>query len=409
MNTQTIEALAPVLQKHLDNEVVDVLFSRCVLYDKLEENVGATAFGNNKLEIAIRTARTGAVGGYKQDSDIPAFNAKHDKAVASIKMITGRYTADERLLQQVQNKNTSAIVTYIDEQKETLGEQYKRTLQSMIYGDASEDQAARTLGVVAADVPAGLVVTIEGEDDRDMTEHITPGMHVQIGSITRIVDEIVDGETFTVTANIPTTTVEAGDVIRQVSEDGELTEDVTGLKTIIDDGNTYLGIDRTQKSWFKSQVENGGNVTTTNVEGKLRDLKLKQDKFRKKGEDMMLITNQSGWRTYSDAMINDRQFVKPEDGKYNGGVKALYLDGYDAQLILDYDAPTNEIFGILPSALSWGTQGDLGKKMFHLDRGGAIFRPINKRTSYEVITGMFLELYSRNPRALGKLEDITWA
>lgn len=191
-----------------------------------------------------------------------------------------------------------------------------------------------------------------------------------------------------------------------------------GIQSIIDDSNTFLGIDRTAsgKGYWKSVVkDNGGTqraLTNALIHELLNGMARRATAGRQPaGKDYCAFGSYGVWTAYHETMTPGLRYTLADSPDIGWG-KGLEMMGL--MLYKDIHAPKNGIWVVhKPSVQFVHAKHEKGGLLKFLDRGGDIWfqgnaasGPGHSAQVFAYLTGM-LGMSCKRPRNHGVLKDIT--
>lgn len=237
------------------------------------------------------------------------------------------------------------------------------------------------------------------------------------------IDSTVEASS-TVTASIDTGGAAAGDYIvtyhpgtaAYASGGAFVSPEFDGLLALIDDGNTYMGLDRSSiQQWRATVLDNSGTLRDIS-ENLVHELMNKVARRSERGilvpSDYCGLADPGTWTSYHNLMSTGIRYTvseKPDIGW--GGRQSLSMDG--VPLYKHGQSPRNQILLVHKDSVGFvGPKHDTSSIVTFLERNGSIFFQqtasagqgyADKTIAY--ITG-WMGMHSERPRNHGRLDDL---
>jgi hypothetical protein len=176
-----------------------------------------------------------------------------------------------------------------------------------------------------------------------------------------------------------------------IFNDGTSSSQVVGLRAIIDDNNTYGGIDRSTYSWAQAQLD---STTTTFSIAALQALA--GDCTVDTEVPTVYVTTQAIYNRYFNSLQPQQRFM--DDSSAKAGFKSLMFSG--APFIVDHKAPANYLAALNEEYL---------KLVIHQDENFR-FRPFQEESRQAVkVARIFFAgaLVCSNPRLQGAMDALS--
>ena len=227
-----------------------------------------------------------------------------------------------------------------------------------------------------------------------------------------------------ITCSIDTGGAAAGDLITLYHPAGfavggsYVSPEMDGLLAIVDDGNTYMGLNRATASlafWRSTVDDNGGtlrDLTDNLIDGFLNKVGRRSDRGMVTPNDYIAIADPGTWTSYERLMRNGIRYTVSETPDTGwGGREWLPMNG--VKLYKHQGAPRHQIMLVhKPSVKFVGPKHDTNSIFKYVERGGSIFFQGNAATGaghsdkvYAYIAG-WLGMMTDRPRNHGRLDDL---
>jgi hypothetical protein len=189
-----------------------------------------------------------------------------------------------------------------------------------------------------------------------------------------------------------------------------------GLLALIDDGNTYMGLDRSSiQQWRATVVDNSGTNRDI-TENLVHELMNKTGRRSQKGvllpSEYCAIADPGTWTAYHNLMSTGIRYTISESPDIGwGGRQSLSMDG--VPLYKHFQAPRNQILLVHKDSVGFvGPKHDTSSIVEFLSRNGSIFfqQTASSGQGYADKTIAYIQgwmgMYSERPRNHGRLDDL---
>jgi hypothetical protein len=194
-----------------------------------------------------------------------------------------------------------------------------------------------------------------------------------------------------------------------------------GLLAAIDDGNTYLGLNRTTAAlafWKALVLDNSGtarDLTEALIDEFLNKVERRSDDQMLNRNDYCAITDPGTYTSYLNLMRSGIRYTVSETPDIGWGGR-MYVPMNDVKLYKHHGAPRRQIMLIhKPSIKFVGPKHDTSSIVKYVDRGGSIFfqQTASSGQGYAdkviaMIAG-WIGMYTDRPRNHGRLDDLNMA
>lgn len=232
----------------------------------------------------------------------------------------------------------------------------------------------------------------------------------------------INESTNTITLSGASTGAASGDLIVTYSPAGFASggsfasPEFDGLLAMIDDGNNYLGIDRsTVAQWRATVLDNSGTLRDL-TDNLTLDLVTKVGRRSESGmitpSEYCAIADPGVWNAYHNLMAPGIRYTIGEKPDIGWGGRA-FLPMHDVPLYKHFQAPRHQILMVhKPSVGFVGPKHDTSSIVTFMERGGSIFFQANASSGaghadkvFAYITG-WMGMYTERPRNHGRLDDL---
>ena len=225
----------------------------------------------------------------------------------------------------------------------------------------------------------------------------------------------------TITASVDTGGAAAGDVVVTYHPAGYGTgtftsPEMVGLLGMIDDGNTYLGIDRTSvQQWQSTVVDNSGtlrDISETLVHQLCNKVARRSESGMLSASSYCAIADPGVWTSYHNLMSNGIRYSVSETPDIGwGGREYIPMNG--VPLYKHIYAPRHQILMVDKSAAGFvGPKFDTSSIVKFIEDGGSVFYRKNASSGQGyadavlmMIAG-WIGMYTERPRNHGRLDDL---
>lgn len=292
----------------------------------------------------------------------------------------------------------------------------KNDMSRQVFGQAVTVNGALATGVIAtlsADPGTGTTLTFANEDESVM-RHFFPGMLIAVidpstGSVRtdssslEIVSVNKSARTVEVSASVHTS-IAQGDVVVRASSDGgnSLGEEIDGLRYIINDSQTYAGINPATNDVWKS-VSVGS--TSTGVSEVIFDEAVEAVETDGSGDSPELFVAEFVQRRKLASLLQAQKRYDGRDTTLTSGWKGLSLAR--GTLVADRYCPTTYFFGIHRPELQKFVGLDF---QWDEDDGQVLYKALDGSDAVEARFKGYVQLAAtvRNCHVVGRLSNPTF-
>ena len=235
------------------------------------------------------------------------------------------------------------------------------------------------------------------------------------------VDGIVES-TNVLTLSVDAGGIAAGDVIVTYHPAGYasggnfVSPEFDGLLALIDDGNTYMGLDRASISQWRATVLDASGTNRDISENLVHELMNKTGRRSQKGmltpSEYVAIADPGVWTAYHNLMATGIRYTISESPDIGwGGRESLSMNG--VPLYKHFQAPRHQILLVHKDSVGFvGPKHDTSSIVEFLSRNGSIFfqQTASSGQGYADKTVAYIQgwmgMYSERPRNHGRLDDL---
>lgn len=417
MNNLAYDTFEPGLNGQLEKDP-----STYSLFKKSSRGVeGRTA------KVKLLTGRSLGIGNIAEGGDYPAAgdptSAEASITLAEVAAVLEFTTFEAALLRSKSAAAEDTVMLKMEDLKDTV----KRDLirQSTMDGTARLARCTAAAGVNV--VPLASTTTNQVDRDRDLWLHPGAMLIDFVDSVTGTAIANGTGREITVfdppytsitvsgAANLtPTATtviVRSGNVLGG----GTYTSrEFPGLLGIVEDGNTYMGINRatgTNSFWRSTVLDNAGVLRplSTALVQQLRN-RIGRQGNPPTAPDWCFMANQGVWTAYAELLTPQVRYKQME--KLDMGWPAL--DVFGTPFYQDIHFARSQMFGLHKPSIEWKTAKHARRNIFQFqDDDGSVFRMKpgtaagRYAASYQAHLDGFATIVSNRPNLHGRLDDLS--
>lgn len=369
--------------------------------EKSSEGVTSTV-GGRYVVFPIHTRRNAGLGARREMETLPTpGNQGTAAARVSLAYEYGGVQLSGPTLKLVET-NAQAFVSALDLEMNGLKRDLAKDCNRQVYGDGSG-----SVGAVETDDT--------GTNDIELTsvQYVQLGMKVDIISGTtlgnlnptvvasnRVVTGIntstnvitLDGATF----NVSNTD---GDIL---TRHGSVNREWYGFKNIVG-VDEFLNIDPADEPQWMSHIHGASGVNRSLTE--LLMITLADDIYTSGSYPTVLFTSLGVRRAYYNILKTERRSVNTQEFKGGFSGLAFTTDNGDIPLVVDIDAPSNEILFLNENEVKLYREGDWS----WMDMDGSKWIRVDGKDAYQATMFQYSQLGTHRRNAHGRLEDITEA
>lgn len=357
--------------------------------------VGAYDFKNNTWYITIRNGRV-ATAGIPVAGTVNYGQLATNQGNISPVITTGAFQMPKSVLNY---KDAGAIVKPLTESMSSVVNSLSMDLNRQCYGDGSA-----TLAVVAASGTSTTVtlkprvtVSTRYNGDINLEDYFPVKTYVKVGS--NAVAQVSSSSRNAVVLDATQTLVADTSVLKYNGDGTALSQELTGLQTIVDDTDSYAGIDpATDGSW--ASYEDNNSSTARTMANTITAMNKAFMRTCKVGKGDSLFMNITAAQKYAESFTDLVRFKYSDD--LGGGFAGFDYMGGNARVTVDNDCPDDEVFILdkrnLGRAELWGLQWENGNTM-----GGT---RIAQKLDYEFIASGSWQIYTDVRASHAKLREI---
>lgn len=398
----SISDVSNILQKIIAPRIEELLPQETIWYDMLTKNAGVSSMANNSFYVTLRTGRHSGIAAVTEGAKLASGKQKYSQTQVTAKYVFGTFDISDQTLEAAKGQPGS-LANSLTETSSRLREDFARDLNRMFWYDGDGILAKTSASGSSSDTVtltnwAGLA-TNNAEIAIQPTKWLADGMKIRIAT-NDVIIETVDSD-----SQITLTTSEswaAAASITKADGDGAATEEPMGVRGIVDDGTVepvLQGITRSGAPWWNSFVESSSAALSESL------LMTSYLRSREYGRPKFIFMNWRLFKKYGDLLTSMKKTATTKE-VLTGGWTGLEFAGADGtvMVVVDYDTPDKEVYGIDPASLTIAQLAPLG----WVDRGDGVLRRTDY-ASWQAVMKWYGNLCGKNPRANFKLTNKTTA
>jgi hypothetical protein len=395
----TINAL--LKDDYLSNQIQDVVNRSTFLLTQIKKE--QTTHGKQFI-FPLQTGVSQGVGARGENVDLPDEGfGEYEQALGNVKYLYATMYITGQSISATQNNKTAfadALKTALKDTRDGM----TLDMQRQVWGDGSG-----ALGRVAADATASATVSVTDPyaltyiaNDLDAGEKTRPyrrHMNVYFATSAVFAKILSVNSNGTITLN-QTVTVVAGEIIYRGDGTGRtsVNNEITGITGLVRASGTYLGLDRTGRPEWQSNVIQMGTGSGGALTEEAMRIALDTGEINGSAAPNLIVTNHKTRRRYEALLQGMRRFVNPM--KLEGGYTAIEFDGLP--LMVDKDAPPQRMFFLNTNDITWMVMEDVK----WMERDGSVLKAVEKRDAYKAVLFTYRELITKKPANQTVLFDI---
>lgn len=372
-------ALSSVLTKVIRPAVEAQMYERAPMWQLLggwsaekqaavRANVDVIKFENNKFYVPIRTSYHSGYAAVPVSGTYNYGKPTMNETSQEIRTLVGSFTIPKQVLKI---GDSGAVVKPLTFYSKTLAYDLAMQANRQVYGDGS--------GVVATTATSGTSSTTvdlapSTNGDIDYARYLPVGARIKIGTnaVTTVAAQTGKNEITIADAQ----SWSAGANIYLVDGDGNAVVELDGLAKMVDDTATYQGLAPSSAyAWASPVDETAETITKANIQDKMAAQLFRANSV---GKVNWIVMNATAFRTYGNSLTDKVRFSPKE--VLTGGWVGLAFDGGNATILLDYDCPDDEIYGLTVDDIVFG---QLYPLEFEKGTDGTLLK-MNQKLDYEV-------------------------
>ena len=416
-----------VLNKIIAPMIEDQLPYETVWFDMLKKNNGVTTMPNNTFYVTMRTGRSTGVAFHTEGDKLISGKATYAQPYVSAKYLYATFDITDPAIEAAKG-NPGSIANVLTENARALKIDLARELNRCFWksGDGVVAITAASGSATAAAASAS-IKNYMGYTANDVVTGasgaIMPNKYLPVGTtfaFATAASNLTASTTATglITASTSSTisftmsgagpTWGANTAIFKVDGDASGADEPMGAQGIVDDGtgavnyataagvSTFQNIARSGADYLQAPVY---STATALTESLMTQSYLKAREF---GHPRYIFTNSKLHNKYGAILLSYKKTVDLKESLVGGWYGLEFNGGADKiAVILDYDVPDTEVYGIDPDSITIGQMTDVG----WLDQGGG---NILRRTDYAGWQGTmrwYGNLIAKNVRANFKMTN----
>lgn len=383
------EIYEPDMQDQLNNDVKG--FKRI---EKTSEGV-TNEVGGRYVTFPLRVGRNHGIGARNESEALPT--AGQQKTVAArvgLKYLYGSVQFTGQTLSLAEN-NKQAFASAVDEEMTGIKRDIAKDMNFQFYNlgtgvratvtaDAANTVTVDTVQYLEVDMMIDLYaadLTTVQASNRKITA---------INTATKVVT--YDGADVSATTGAGTVVVRTGNISREM----------TGLRSIIRDAGTLYNVDPTVTPVWKSVVNANGGTPRALTEALM--IKMADDIATNGGGiPTVIFCNKGVRRAYFNLLKADRRYVNTQ--KFEGGFEGLAFttDDGDIPVVSDVDAPPGRMLYVNEKNIKLYRESDWG----WMDHDGSNFQRVIGFDAYQATLFQYCEMGTHRRNSHGDLADLT--
>lgn len=329
-------------------------------------NVNVNRFENNKMYIPLMTGNMSGVVNIGLGEKYNYGDPQLKETYSEIKTIVGSFTIPKAVLNTT---DAGSIVKPLVRSSDWLSRAMAADANRQVYGDGSGEVASTNATAGSATTALVLAPSVNG--DIDYARYLPKGTRIKIGSNAITSVAAVVGTNAVTLADAQTWT--AGDAVVKVNGSNATSDELDGFATMIQESGAYQNLNASAEGSWKSYTdETSEEVLPTTIRRKMNTAFFRANAV---GRVNWIVMNATAFAVYG-ASLEDRIRAEQKEVLSGGWIGLDYMGG-NAQILLDYDNPDDQIlmlsvedlvFGeFQPLEFERGTDGTLLKITQQLD------------------------------------------
>lgn len=338
--------LANILEKDIMPTVESQVYKKSILWQifggfSAEEKVATqvnppqVSFANNTIYVTTQNGRP-AVGAISIKNKFNYGVTPTNQGSLGIAIETGAFMIPKAVLNM---KDSGTIVNALQFNVKSTTDSMAMDLNRQAYGDGTATLAyVATAGSTVTTVtlaPKPSVSTTYNGDIPLAVRYFAVGMPIKIGSNAATTVTAITGDNEITIADAQTITQYSA--IVKLDGSGTVAAEMVGLSAMVNNTGTYMGIDSSTDSTWKSTVI-AGSPSPFDI-AKLESVYLSAGAI---GNPNFVVMNKTNFLKYAGGLTSQIQ-AAGTDTLY-GGWKSVGFMGGNAKVILDYDCPDDKIY-----------------------------------------------------------------
>lgn len=451
-----ISDLSNILQKIIDPTIKELLPTKVIFFNALRTNSGVTPMANNTFYVTLRSQRHSGVTSPVEGATLVSGKPSYDQATVASKWSFGAFTITDQALEAAKG-DPGSLANYLIEQTDRLRIDFAREMNREFYYGLGDRTATGASSIFNANVLAQFSITASGvfttvgnstgsgaggasgtllnwgglsstgaETVISPTKWLMPYGPIQFiasgnfsagtfsaaGATGTVSTGAITNNSFVLSGTGVSLSASGVYYITRIDGDGNLVNEPSGLRFLIDDGTTAdvttypvvdnasaEGIARTQTYW-QSKVATAASATLNSV---LTTTYLKAKEF---GDPKFIMMNQLLYSAYGNSLLGLKRTYDLTEDLLVGWEGVQFAAGAgNVGVLLDYECPDETIFGIDPDAMTLAEMTPIS----WLDYGqNNLLRYLNN-ASWQGVLKWYGNLAIKDPRSCFKIIKATTA
>lgn len=403
------EDYQPFVREQINNETYLLTY-----VEKNDKDIESTPTGGRRAVLSLHVTRNSGIGSRAEGGTLPTAGAQgYAEERVSLKYHYGTGTLSGPLI-EASEREAWAFAKAMDEETNRVADDLKRDVNRQLWGTGD--------GIIAgtAGTSTSVTVNLASTTSDVQFRQLEVGMLVDIGTVASptadtsanaIVSVGGSSGSYTITLTTATNTTSSTDYIFRSGNGGGPgatgagQKEVTGLQLIVDSTGTLFNVNpSTTPLWASTENSNSG--TNRALSENLMENVYDTVKIASGQEPNLIVTHHGVRRAFAALMQSQKRFVNTVTlkGGYGSGL-GFYAGGQEVPVVVDRDAPANQMFFLNTKHLTEYMSGDWE----FIDRDGSVLHWLGTTDSYSFVLKKYMELATDRRNAHGKLVDITAA
>ncbi len=388
----TMTTVNALLKEVYEPDVQDQMNSDTTSFKRIEKTSEGTTneVGGRYVTFPLRIGRNHGIGARNENEALPTpGQQKTTAARVSLKYLYGGINITGQTMKLAQ-KNFQAFASALDEEMDGLKRDLAKDVNFQFYSDGTGVRAA-----VTADGANTITV--------DSTQYLEVDMMIDVYDTTLVTPKFTNRQITAINGLVVTysgadaTTIATDKVVRT----GNVSREMTGLKSIVKDTGTLYNVDPTVVALWKAVNNNNGGTNRALTEALM--IKVVDDIRTNGGKPTVGFTSLGTRRAYYNLLKTDRRIVNTQE--FEGGFTGLAFstDNGDIPIVVDVDCPYNRIFFLNEKAIKLYREDDWS----WMNEDGDIMQRVIGYDAYEARMYMYAEMGTHRRNSHGVLADLT--
>lgn len=401
--SDVLNLLQKVIAKKMENNVPKTT----PLLDVLKRNSGVTIMPNNTFYVTEWVGNFSNVVQAKGGATLTGGTADNVQINVPAKRLFAHIQVDDFTVEAMRKVPRGALATwaagYVTKMEKGIAREFNRT-----FNGAGDGKVARADGAVSA--ASTLTVKSLDADTSDIlpTAYLEVGDYIKAGSATVRQITSISGDTLTLDGKI---TCSDGASIVKATGDGDVTDEMEGLKSLIVDTGTVQGVNVGNYKNLQPYIDNTTRDISATGEQFMTLAYLKTAAY-KQSNSLVGLANLTVFNAWSQILTalkrtaNTGERIKGGLNLQGDHIKMPYLDFMDGKVYMDIDCMTNHWYNLDPASMTIGDMGNGVKFATAPDGTQKWTRKTGVTPEYEGTMRFYGNLIMKNPKANSMLTDL---